>query len=91
MALREGDVGSPTHGIAEESERNVGFKVAHLYFRLHRRVALHAADSDEVHQIGGEFGEFGDCALYEESAFRGVETCRKVVERHLDDVLTYLL
>ena len=40
--LEECNVGSLAYRIAEETKRNVGFKVAHLYLSLHSRVALYA-------------------------------------------------
>ena len=90
--LEECDVGSLRHGVAEEAEGNaLALKATHLHLGLHRRVALHAADGDEVHEIGGELGEFGNLALDEEHAFLGIKAGSEVVESHLDDVLTDLL
>ena len=90
-SLEERDVGCLRHGIAEEAQRDVGLEVAHLDFGLHRGIALHARDGDEVHQIGGELGELGYLALDEQGALLGVETGSEIVECHLDDVLANLL
>ena len=89
--LEERDVGSLADGIAEEAKRNVGLKVAHLYLGLHGRVALHTRHGDEVHEVCGEFGELRNLALDEERTLRRVETCREIVESHLNDVLTDFL
>ena len=89
--LEERYVGSLAHRVAEEAERYVGLEVAHLDLGLHRGVALHARHGDEVHQIGGELGQFGHLALHEERALGGVEPGGKVVEGHLYDVLAYFL
>ena len=90
-SLEERDVGSLRDGIAEEAERDVGFEVAHLDLRLHRGIALHARDGDEVHEIGGELGKLGDMALDEEDALLGVETCSHPVEGDVDYALAELL
>ena len=86
-SLEQSDVGSLAHRVAEEAERNVSLEVAHLYFGLHGRVALHARHGDEVHQICSKLGELRYLTLYEERTLLGVETSREVVESHLDDVL----
>ena len=89
--LEKCDVGSLRNGIAEEAQRDVGLEVAHLDFSLHRRIALYAADGDEIHQIGGELGELGDMTLDEERALLGVETCCHPVESDVSDALTQFL
>ena len=89
--LEQGDVGSLRDGIAEKAQGDVSLEVAHLNLGLHGRVALYAADGDEVHQIGGQLGQLDNLALYEQRALLGVETCREVVECHLDNVLANLL
>ena len=90
--LEQRDVGSLTDRIAEEAQRNtLTLKAAHLDLCLHRRVALHTTDGDQVHQIGGQFGQFRDLTLDEDGAFLGVETGSEIVEGHLDDVLSDLL
>ena len=42
-----------TNRIAEETQWNVGFEVAHLNLSLDSWVALHAAHRHQVHEIGG--------------------------------------
>ena len=89
--LEQRDVGRLAHRVAEEAQRNVGLKVAHLYLRLHRGVALYAAHRDEVHQISGQFGQLRYLALHENGAFLRVESGCEIVQRHLYQVLPYLL
>ena len=63
--LESGDVGCLRHGVAEEAQGDgVVLEAAHLHLRLHGGIALHAAHADDVHQIGGQFGQLRDAALY---------------------------
>lgn len=90
--LEEGDVGSLGDGIGEEAYGDaLARETTHLNLGLHRRVALEAADADEVHEVEGELAEFGNLALDEEGALLRVEAYGEVVECHFDDVLTDLV
>ena len=90
--LEEGDVGCLGDGIGEEAYGDaLAREAAHLDLGLHRRVALEAADADEVHEVEGELAEFGNLALDEEGALLRVEAYGEVVECHFDDVLTDLV
>ena len=90
--LEEGDVGSLGDGISKETHGNaLASKATHLNLRLHGGVALQSAHADQVHEIEGEFGQFGNLALDKERYLLGIKSTGKVVEGHLDDILAHLL
>ena len=90
--LEHGDVGGLADGIGEEAYGNaLAAEAAHLYFGLDGRVALQSGHADHVHEVEGEFAEFGYLALDEECCLGGVEACCEVVEGYLDDILPHFL
>ena len=90
--LEQQNIRSLRHGVAEETEGHaLAFEATHLDLRLHRRIALNARDTDEVHQIGSQLSQFRNLTLDKEHALLGVKACGQVVEGHLDDVLSDLL
>ena len=76
-------------GVGEEPYRNTRFKVAHLDFRLYRRVALQARYGDKVHIIESQFAQFRYLRLDEDGTLRRVQSASQIVEGYLDNVLTY--
>ena len=84
------DVGCLRNGVAKEAERDrVVFETTHLYFGLHRGVALYAAHTDDVHQVGCKLAQLGNTALYVERTLVRVEPCRQIVEGNLHYILPY--
>ena len=77
--LEQSDVSSLADGIAEEAQWDVGFEVAHLDLSLHRGIALHTADGDEIHQVGGQLCQFRYLTLNKQDALLRVESCREIV------------
>ena len=88
--FEQGDISSLAHGITEEAQGDVGLKIAHLDFGLHRGVTLYARYGDEVHQIGGQFGQFRNLALHEDGTLGRIQTCCEIVEGYLNEVLANL-
>ena len=95
------DVRGLADGVGEEADGNAGplcgvaldgplGKSAERDLGLDGRVALEALHRHEIHVVEGQLAQFGDLRLDEERRFPGVEACREVVERHLDDVLPHL-
>ena len=80
---RIGDTGKKLHTGRSRNDQ--------VHLRLHRRIALYTAHADEVHQIGGELGEFRNLTLDKQHALLGIETCCQIVKGHLDDILADLL
>ena len=89
--LEKGDVCSLADRIAEESEWNVCLKVTHLDLGLHGRVALYSADGNQIHQIGGQFGQLWYLALDEEYALLRIKSCGEIVKCHFYNVLANFL
>ena len=91
-SLEQRDVGSLRDRIAEEAQWNaLPLEATHLDLSLHRRVALYARNGDEVHQISGQLGQFRNLALNEERTLLRIQSCREVVECHVDNALADLL
>ena len=90
-SLESGDVGSLTHRIAEETERNVCLEVTHLNLSLHSWVTLNTRYADEVHQIGSQLSQLRNHTLDIECTLLWIETRREIVKSHLCDVLSNLL
>ena len=89
--LAERDVGSLRNGIGEEAHGHALAEVAHLQFRLHRRIALQASHVHQIHIVDSQFRQFRNHRLYEHRHLRGVESHRQIVESHLNNILAHLL
>ncbi len=89
--LEGGDVGGLAYRITEESHRERLLEAAHLYFGLHRGVALHTRHRHQVHIIERQFTQLRHLSLHEERALLRVKTDGKIVKRHLYHILTHLL
>ena len=84
------DVRSLADRVGEEPHRNTCFKVAHLDFRLYRRVTLQARYGDKVHIIECQFAQFRNLRLDKDGTLRRIQSASQIVESYFDNVLTYL-
>ena len=84
------DVGRLADRVGEETDRDAGFKVAHLDFGFHCGVALEPGHGHKVHIVEREFAEFGDLRLDEHRGFYRIKAAGEIVEGDFDDVLAHL-
>jgi len=86
-----GDVRRLTDRIAEKTDRNAGFKVAHLDLCLNGRVALYTGHGDKVHIVERQLGQLRHHGLDEDIRLFRVNADRKIVQRDLHNVLAHAL
>ena len=83
------NISSLRNGVAEEAEWDrVVFETTHLYLCFHCRVALYAAHANNVHEVGCKLAYFGNTALNIKRTLVRVETCRKIIEGNLNNILS---
>ena len=85
-----GDICSLADRIAEEAGRNACFKITHFDFILNGRVTLQTGYSDQVHIVEGQLGQLRHHGLNEKGRFSRIKAAGQIIQRYLDDVLTYL-
>ena len=74
-----------------ETDRDAVLELSHLDLGLDRRVSLKSCDCDQIHIVESQLCEFHDLRLNEQVGLFGIKSDRKVIERYLNDIFTYLL
>ena len=89
--LKRGDIGSLADRIGKETDRDAVLELSHLDLGLDRRISLKSCDCDQIHIVESQLCEFHDLRLNEQVGLFGIKSDRKVIERYLNDIFTYLL
>ena len=89
--LESGDVRRLADGIAEESHRDAGLEVPQLDLRLHRGVSLQSGEGHQIHIVESQLRQLRNLRLNKQIGFCRIQTHGQVIQRHLNDVLPYLL
>ena len=91
---------SLAYRICEESHRNTLLvlslivfavrKTSELDLLFHSRIPLKPLNSNKIHIIERELTQFRNLRLNENCNLLRIKSCRKVIQSHLYDILTYL-
>ena len=89
-SLKCSNVGCLADRVAEEAHRNACLEVTHLDLRLYGWVSLKAGNRNQIHVIKAELSQLRNHGLDEDGGLLRVKAAGKVIQRNLDDIVTYL-